>query len=89
MRRGQRNESGRGAEGVSAMTAAAMSSRGRWAADDATSQTAGWQTMQQEGAVITTTIDQIWRRISRQKQAADDGRQMTGGGWRITTAGDT
>ena len=57
MRRRQRNESSQGDEGVAAMTAVAMSSRGRRVADDAASQTVGRRTMQQERAVMTTTIN--------------------------------
>ncbi len=57
MRHGQQNKSGQGEEGVAAMMAAAMWLRGRRAADDATSQTVGWRTMQRERAVTLTTID--------------------------------
>ena len=45
IRRGRRKESGRDEDGVAVIMAATMSSRRRWAVDDATSQTAGWQTM--------------------------------------------
>ena len=78
--RGQRNESGRGEEQVAAMMAASMSLCGRRAADDATSQTAGRQTMQREQAVTTVTIDLIGRQILQQKLAPNDGQRMTGGG---------
>ena len=57
MRHGQRNEIGWGEEGVAVMMTAAMSSRGRRAADDATSQTAGWKMMRRERVVMMTIID--------------------------------
>jgi hypothetical protein len=77
---GQRNESGRDEERAAAMTAAAMLSCRMWVADNAMSQTAGRQTMQRERPVMTTTIDLFGRGILWQKLAADDERQMTGGG---------
>ena len=89
MRHGQRNESGRGEEGVAAMKAAAVSSCGRRAADDAMSQTAGQRTMQRERAVTTTAIDWSGWQILQRKQAADDEWWMKGGGWRTMTAGNT
>ena len=78
--RRQRNESGWGEEQVASMTAASMSLCGRRAADDATSQTAGWRMMQHTRAVMTMTINLIGRQISQQKLAADDGWRLTGSG---------